>query len=46
MLKTVKPMGKRFITWYTASQNPTMVTCSGVIALILTYDWLAKHGVL
>lgn len=46
MFNHIKPMGKRFGKWYMASETPTMVTCSAVIAVILAYDWLSKHGVL
>lgn len=46
MFNNFKSMGKRFGKWYMASEKPTMVTCTSVIALILAYDWLAKNGVL
>lgn len=46
MFNNFKSMGKRFGKWYMASQNPTLVTCTGVIMLILTYDYLSKAGVL
>lgn len=46
MFNDFKSMGNRFGKWYMASETPTMVTCTGVIVLILTYDWLSKHGLL
>lgn len=46
MFNNFKSMGKRFGKWYMASETPTMVTCTGVIVLILAYDWLSKHALL